>query len=548
MRSSETVLSTSEQFRKSVMPFLVILATVVIVVSSLKDINQMGFQWTWFLIRLGYLPYMLMVYTAYEFKLRKRFPEFPLWASSLYITLLVSYFSSFTGYFASSYTNGLIQLYTVTAILPLSMFGFLGSMASSVLFFSLLNLLYGGSAAAPSRTTVSNLVPLLICPPIVFLIVRGIRQKLDAAYATLRTVLESQERIIGFQARELAESQTKMRLAKMAASVAHDIRSPLTALSIIEEHDKEMSENVRDLLKASIARIRSIAENLLDIHRLDISSLRDCHLSSLVASVVEEKRILSSAMGKELLFNEQDLSLKYFVAVIPSDFRRALSNIMNNAFEAVSAQGWVKVSVGQDEKFNWVLVEDNGKGIPPLLIEKVFEDGFSYGKSKGNGLGLSEAKKLCESWGGLTLIESVEKRGSKVKLCFPKVAPPHWFASSVPKTSRFVILDDQESIHQMWKMWSSCVPEAELIHFSKASELVEWLRLGKNLPSDVFLLDFEMEKDSMNGLAIAEKFGLVERSILVTNRFDDGEVTSQCEKIGLKVLPKSLAKYIDVND
>src|SRR4051812_4586199 len=89
--------ASDEQFRHTVKPVLIVLATIIIVASSLKDISQVGFRLNWLLIRLAYLPYILVIYWLYRRFIHQKWVEMPLWASGLYITLFVSYFAAKTG-------------------------------------------------------------------------------------------------------------------------------------------------------------------------------------------------------------------------------------------------------------------------------------------------------------------------------------------------------------------------------------------------------------------------------------------------------------------
>jgi signal transduction histidine kinase len=67
------------------------------------------------------------------------------------------------------------------------------------------------------------------------------------------------------------------------------------------------------------------------------------------------------------------------------------------------------------------VVEDNGPGIPPEILDRVFEPFVTHGKSHGTGLGMSIVKSIVEAHKGVVTLESTQGKGTKVTIAVPKV-------------------------------------------------------------------------------------------------------------------------------
>ena len=76
-----------------------------------------------------------------------------------------------------------------------------------------------------------------------------------------------------------------------------------------------------------------------------------------------------------------------------------MSNLLNNAVQAIDGQGEINVAISSDSEFVTILVRDSGSGIPDDLFEKIFEPMFTT-KKTGTGLGLVICKSIVEQHGG----------------------------------------------------------------------------------------------------------------------------------------------------
>ncbi|NBX81971.1 ATP-binding protein [bacterium] len=100
------------------------------------------------------------------------------------------------------------------------------------------------------------------------------------------------------------------------------------------------------------------------------------------------------------------------------DLKRTLSNLINNACEAVGGTGTIELGAETLPDGSRIWVKDNGSGVSPDLISKLGNRGFSFGKKNGHGLGVSHAKATVERAGGTFQIVSPEAQGTTVILRF----------------------------------------------------------------------------------------------------------------------------------
>lgn len=203
-------------------------------------------------------------------------------------------------------------------------------------------------------------------------------------------------------------------LVKAAVQVAHDIRSPLAALSVIEQDLSALPDETRALLKAAISRIREIASDLLDRSRGGSHGAPGVHpIAPLIEALAAEKRL------QYRLLNEVEIGAEYAQpdlcgVIVPADFLRMVSNAIDNAVEACRGHGRVVVNVSGSQGAVQVHVMDNGVGMTAEVLRGAGREGFSHGKPRGNGLGLSHAKRTLEAWGGKLRIVSAWGGGTTV--------------------------------------------------------------------------------------------------------------------------------------
>lgn len=366
------------------------------------------------------------------------------------------------------------------------------------------------------------------------------------------------------------EQQKKLSaLGELAAQISHDIRSPLTALDSVTTKIAQLPEEQRLIVRSAVSRIHDIANHLLEKQRGEIqedaakepgrnevSAGQEsvCLLSSLIAPVITEKRIqFRSRLRIEIDARLNAASYGHFARVAPPQFKRVLSNLINNSVEALSGGGTVTVQLTRDADWIVLRVEDDGKGIPPEIRERLGRRGESYGKPGGSGLGLYHAKTCLETWGGALEISSELGRGTVVSVKLPPAPPPPWFVSKlrlVPGAAT-AILDDDPTIHQVWQgrleSLGARKKGVDILHFSSAGELRAWVKANSEAAGKaIYLLDYELQGSTETGLTLAKELDLGERSILVTSRFEEKGILDECLRLKIRMIPKGLAGFVPV--
>lgn len=260
-------------------------------------------------------------------------------------------------------------------------------------------------------------------------------------------------------------------------------------------------------------------------------------------------------MNSEIYFHQSKDSYGHFAKVNPAEFKRLISNLINNAIEALPKKtGIVKIDLkAKLDKTVVILIEDNGAGIPKDLLSKIGFRGATFNKSGGSGLGLFGAKELIQQWGGELTIESQEARGTKVCVSLPKSEQPDWFVPklSVKRKAGVIAFDDDQTIHQIWKgRFESLNIKGEgvsLHHFSSPTQLRQFY--GENfaeLDGDLFLMDYEIIGSNETGLDLIEQLGIQSQSVLVTSRYEEESIRTRCIQQHIKILPKSMSGFVPI--
>ncbi|HAN04234.1 MAG TPA: hypothetical protein DCW72_10575 [Elusimicrobia bacterium] len=356
---------------------------------------------------------------------------------------------------------------------------------------------------------------------------------------------------------EYKEAVQLAAVGKQAAQVAHDIRSPLAALDAALKNTPQLPESKRVMLRHAVNRIRDIANNLLEKTRQQAkpsaggpeSPLELYLLSCILDPVVTEKRLqFESRPGVHIDLELTPESYGLFARIQPVEFKRMLSNLVNNAVEALGESGSVNVGLLHLDGSVLLTVSDNGKGIPPEILPKLGQRGETHGKPGGSGLGLFHAKTTAENWGGSLAIVSEEGKGTTVTISLPRAAAPDGFEPELRlyPGRPVVVLDDDETIHQVWQSRLEAERAGEqgieVLHFSEPGTLRAWI--GKEpakAGSAVYLFDYELLGCRETGLSLAQELGIAARVVLVTSRYDERPIAEEARRLKIRMIPKSLA-------
>jgi len=214
----------------------------------------------------------------------------------------------------------------------------------------------------------------------------------------------------------------------MLADVSHELRTPIT---VIQGNIEGMLDG---LYPADEARLKSIMEETQilsrlvdDLRTLSVAESGTLQLKSEPTNLGE--LIRDTVAGFESKAREKNISFETSLAdldemdIDPQRVREILSNLISNALRYTQGQGAVKVglteSTSGSERSALLFVEDNGPGIEPAELSRIFERFYKSGDSGGMGLGLSIAKYLVEAHGGKIWAESEVGKGTKIWFTLP---------------------------------------------------------------------------------------------------------------------------------
>ncbi len=238
----------------------------------------------------------------------------------------------------------------------------------------------------------------------------------------------------------LQETNTRLRHADklkddLLANTSHELRTPLTAiLGFSEMLLDEAAEEVRDLaegIQRGGQRLLDTVNGLLDMFKLQ-SGTMEVFVQEVdaAAAVRETARLLAPlAARRGLTLRVLPDGLSMPAALDCGAFERILTNLVGNAIK-FTAVGGVTVLVDGTDHDLVVTVTDTGIGIPPEMVDQVFEPfeqastGFSR-SHEGSGLGLAIVRRLVDLVGGTIEVESVVGEGTTVQVTLPRWGDLH---------------------------------------------------------------------------------------------------------------------------
>jgi signal transduction histidine kinase len=225
--------------------------------------------------------------------------------------------------------------------------------------------------------------------------------------------------------RELAERERLAALGQMAASISHNLKNPLGSIKTILQvqlENPEMPDSLKSetqMVLAEISRLSNKLGQLLQFSRPAIlgETAGVCDLAEVLKEVSQVLRHEAERKGTHLeVLSKGNLP----VAIGREAVSDITSNLVVNAIEAASPNGNVRVLIGQEDGRAYLSVEDNGKGIPANLRDKVMQPFFTT-KTQGTGLGLAiVAKRVAEANGTLEFESpTTEGRGTRFSVRLP---------------------------------------------------------------------------------------------------------------------------------
>jgi signal transduction histidine kinase len=227
--------------------------------------------------------------------------------------------------------------------------------------------------------------------------------------------------------RRALEGENLRSLEELSASIAHEIRNPITAAkSLVQQlgEDPGSPDNVEyaQVALQELDRVERSISHLLRYAREEAMDVREIQLADVLDSALDTLRDRIEGAGVKLTL---ELDSEGSMEGDPEKLRRVLINLVGNALDAFDEVGQhdpnIDVALGENLAGTevWIRIKDNGGGMDPETQKKIFRP-FYTSKSNGTGLGLAVTRKLVDAHRGTVELHSTPGSGTEFVLTFPK--------------------------------------------------------------------------------------------------------------------------------
>jgi K+-sensing histidine kinase KdpD len=236
---------------------------------------------------------------------------------------------------------------------------------------------------------------------------------------------------------EVLEQSERLKSALLDA-VTHDLRTPLTSVkaavtTLLDESEVTLDDETRreflEIINEEADRLNHFVENMVELARIEAGAVSLSRRWSSVEEIVTMARARAEALTRGHQIEVEFESELPAVRIDASLIAEVLYSLIDNAAKYSPAGSGIKISARRaDGEMILIAVEDEGRGIPPKLRERVFDKFFratsegaaNLGRPKGLGMGLAIARGIVEAHGGRIWVESgANGFGARVAFTIP---------------------------------------------------------------------------------------------------------------------------------
>jgi signal transduction histidine kinase len=253
-------------------------------------------------------------------------------------------------------------------------------------------------------------------------------------FAELTTAFDKMRKNLQKSQQDLLSADRLATIGRMASTISHDLRHPLTTILAYAEFqaegnlDDSQRKAMYDEIRASVNQMAELISSILEFSKGQ-EALQFAHgdVVKALERALNSVRMRPEFKGIQITVAHEGATEGWF------DFKkldRAFQNLLQNACEAAPAEsGKVQITARGVDGHLEVSVTDNGSGIPESIREDVFEPFVTHGKLEGTGLGLAVVQKVVRDHGGEVRVETTGKSGTTFKLTLPlrRPTPPPIF-------------------------------------------------------------------------------------------------------------------------
>jgi PAS domain S-box-containing protein len=204
----------------------------------------------------------------------------------------------------------------------------------------------------------------------------------------------------------LRKSEKLSAAARLSATVAHEINNPLEAvgnLIYIAKVNPGVSPEIVEhlsLAEQELDRVAHITRQTLGFYR-ESNEPEPIDVPALIESVL---RLYSNKLDSKNIRVEREFGECPPMIGVAGEMKQVVSNLVSNAVDAVASDGTVRISLKRADDGNGgavqLVIEDDGPGISPEILDRIFEPFFTTKKDVGTGLGLWVTREIVERHGG----------------------------------------------------------------------------------------------------------------------------------------------------
>mgnify|MGYP001589240806 FL=1 len=229
-----------------------------------------------------------------------------------------------------------------------------------------------------------------------------------------------------------ADVELKDDVEQYIDTLAHELRTPITGIQLTAENllspmsDAQRKRFVENILESN-KHMDLLVNRLLDLSRIErreaLKNVETLSIKEAVNTVLKEPSRVKTILDKDLKIDVQ-ISSNATLRAEKILLVQAIGNIVNNALDFTPASGKITIKASQTNTAISIIVLDDGPGIPPQVINKLFTRFFSVTRPdtgvRGNGLGLRFVRKIMKLHGGeVSLQNRFIQQGAEARLRFP---------------------------------------------------------------------------------------------------------------------------------
>jgi PAS domain S-box-containing protein len=253
-----------------------------------------------------------------------------------------------------------------------------------------------------------------------------LRSRIITDDATHRTYIILLDDITGQKLLEeqIRQNEKLSAMQKIALSVAHEIRNPLTAINLIIDLLRKQSNSMvqvdssdlnLETVQKEIKRISVIVEKYLRYGKLPELKIGVIQFPLLFLDI---KSMYEAQLDRKMILLVMDIKNHPPIKGDADQLKQVFINLLNNAEEAIGEKGRIEILGSMSGEVYEIEIRDSGKGIPQKHIESIFDFNFTT-KQSGRGIGLAVVRQILNAHHATIDVESSEGKGATFILRFP---------------------------------------------------------------------------------------------------------------------------------